>query len=266
MGRLWALSVPLPDCRILGLLWILCLDNCRSAGQPRLRVVSSFDWDRESSDNQTKPIGGSVWSIWIANSHTGSLRLPSELWTRRTALQSEVYEWADYAAWDPHLPGSNCGKFQISCFMRLVQCLNDQKKSKIHLLDFIWLQNDQNSFQKWPLSLKCLCISDSVLMILNRSKSLQVKFFFFWSFGHRQSQISQEIWNLTEIKSVKGWVHALIQPKWGHGQLAKFKQGTPTSMAQIVSNFLTNLGCPMLKSPEKNKNLICVLWQGFRII
>ena len=35
---------------------------------------------------------------------------------------------------------------------------------------------------------------------------------------------------------MRGWFHVLIQPKWGYGELIKFKQVTPTSLAQSVWN------------------------------
>ena len=88
------------------------------------------------------------------------------------------------------------------------QCPHDRKKIKNLFIDFIWLNNDQNRCQKWPFSLISPSISDFVLKILKPCKGNQIKFIcFFWSFRHRTTFPSQEIWNLTENEAVKGWVY-----------------------------------------------------------
>ena len=135
----------------------------------------------------------------------------------------------------PLLKLSQISHFWLNC---VLQCPHGRKKIKNLSIDFIWLNNDQNRCQKWPFSLISPSISDFVLKILKPCKGNQVKFiYFFWSFRHKTTFLSQEIWNLIENEAVKGWVHIQSQQKEDHWQLAMFKQGTPTSLAPIVSNF-----------------------------
>ena len=125
---------------------------------------------------------------------------------------------------------------QISNFLDGLGTLVSKWPEKAkNLFTELYLDSDyQNNFQKWPFSLMSPGIFDIVLMILKLCESLQTKFRLFRSFRHRVTQVIQEIWNLAENEAVRGWFHVLIQPKWGCGSLMKFKQVTPTSLAQTV--------------------------------
>ena len=67
---------------------------------------------------------------------------------------------------------------------------------------------------------------------------------------------------------MRGWFHVLIQPKWGYGELIKFKQVTPTSLAQSVWNikFLGWFDLSCVQMSRKKVNLIFKLLLGSRII
>ena len=119
------------------------------------------------------------WLIYSCFSERNEDRLT---WPNRSGIGHNQYphsstsqfRWSNLGT-----PASNGVIFQISWLVWVDWCQNDQKKPKTYLLIFIWVQNYQNNFQKWPFSLMSPSIFDIVLMILKPCESLKIKFRFF---------------------------------------------------------------------------------------
>ena len=108
------------------------------------------------------------------------------------------------------------------------------------------------TFQKWPFFLILPSLSDFVLIILKLANSNSN---FFWSFGHRTNQISQENYCLTQFGPrrwgllVRTWP-IIHNPIW----LNQNKEPPPHCLIFCqISILLTSLDYSMSKWPEKIK-------------
>ena len=115
---------------------------------------------------------------------------------------------------DPPLSCSNWVKVLVSQLLVMGHCSNDQEKITKSLPTFSWTleSSNQRCDFSWKGQIWC-----QVWWFWSQMRSRQDHFDNFWSFRHRKTKASKEIWNLVENEAVRRWFHILIQRKWGYG-------------------------------------------------